>query len=61
MPIETSRHLVIVWHLLGGRAARYRDLGVDYYISRLDTSRRAHNRVRQLEALGSTVTITQAA
>jgi transposase len=53
--------LVIIWHLLTDRAARYRDLGTDYYISRLDTDRRARSHVRQLEALGFTVTIAQAA
>lgn len=53
--------LVIVWHLLADRSARYRDLGMAYYISRLDTNRRVRNHVRQLEALGYTVTITQAA
>jgi hypothetical protein len=53
--------LVILWHLLTDRAARYRDLGTDYYISRLDTDRRARSHIRQLEALGFTVTIAQAA
>jgi transposase len=37
--------LVIVWHLLADRATRYRDLGMDYYISRLDTGRRARSHV----------------
>jgi transposase len=53
--------LVIIWHLLTDRAARYRDLGTDYYISRLDTDRRARSHVRQLAAPGFTVTIAQAA
>jgi transposase len=53
--------LIIIWHLLADRAARYRDLGMDYYTSRLDTGRRARNHVRQLEALGYTVTLAQAA
>jgi transposase len=53
--------LVIVWHLLADRAARYRDLGVEYYLSRLDINRRARSHVRQLEALGFTVSIAQAA
>jgi hypothetical protein len=40
--------LVIIWHLLTNRAARYRDLGVDYYyISRLDTTHRARSHARQ--------------
>jgi transposase len=53
--------LVIIWHLLADRAARYHDLGTDYYTSRLDTGRRARNHIRQLEALGFTVTLTHAA
>jgi len=53
--------LVIIWHLLSDRAARYRDLGAGYYASRIDKDRKTRNHVRQLEALGYTVTITQAA
>jgi transposase len=53
--------LVIVWHLLADPAARYEDLGADYYASRIDKNRKTRNHVRQLEALGYTVTITQAA
>jgi transposase len=53
--------LVIVWHLLASRSARYRDLGADYHTARIDTSRRTRSHVRQLEALGFTVTLTPAA
>ncbi|HEX6524687.1 MAG TPA: IS110 family transposase [Streptosporangiaceae bacterium] len=53
--------LVIIWHLLSDRAARYHDLGPDYYASRTDKGRRIRNHVRQLEALGLTVTLTPAA
>ena len=53
--------LVIVWHLLADPAARYSDLGSDFYASRIDKNRKTRNHVRQLEALGYTVTITQAA
>jgi transposase len=53
--------LVIIWHLLTGRAARYRDLGTDCYISRLGTDRRARSHVRPLEAPEFTVTTAQAA
>ena len=53
--------LVIIWHLLADPAARYHDLGAGYYASRIDTERRTRNHVRQLEALGYTVTLTQAA
>ena len=53
--------LVMIWHLLSDRAARYRDLGAGYYASRTDKDRKTRNHVRQLEALGYTVTIAQAA
>jgi len=44
--------LVIVWHLLADPAARYVDLGADYYASRIDKAKKARNHIRQLEALG---------
>ena len=53
--------LVIIWHLLTDPAARYHDLGPGYYASRTDTDRKARNHIRQLEALGFTVTLTAAA
>jgi transposase len=53
--------LVIVWHLLADRTARYNDLGASYHASRTDKNRKMRNHVRQLEALGYTVTLTQAA
>jgi transposase len=53
--------LVIIWHLLADPAARYHDLGAGYYPSRIDTERKTRNHIRQLEALGYTVILTQAA
>jgi transposase len=53
--------LTIVWHLLSDPTARYHDLGPGHYQARTDKSRKARNHIRQLEALGYTVTITQAA
>ena len=53
--------LVIVWHLLADPAARFRELGAGYYASRIDKNRKTRNHVRQLEALGYTVTLAQAA
>jgi transposase len=53
--------LVIVWHLLADPAARYADLGAGYYASRIDKGKKARNHIRQLEALGFTVTLTPAA
>jgi transposase len=53
--------LVIIWHLLSSPAARFTDLGSGYHASRIDTGRKARSHIRQLEALGFTVTIAQAA
>ncbi len=53
--------LVIIWHLLSDPAARYCELGAGYYASRTDKDRKARNHIRQLEALGFTVTLAPAA
>jgi len=53
--------LVIVWQLLSDPLARYHDLGSGYYAARTDQARKARNHIRQLEALGYTVTLTAAA
>jgi transposase len=53
--------LVIIWHLLADRTARYRDLGPGYYASRIDKDRKTRTHVHQLEALGFTVTLAPAA
>jgi transposase len=53
--------LVIIWHLLADPAARYTDLGPGYYETRIDKNRKACSHIRQLQALGYTVTLTQAA
>jgi transposase len=53
--------LIIVWHLLADPSARFHDLGPDFYGTRIDTERRKRNHVRQLEALGYTVTLQPAA
>jgi transposase len=50
--------LVIAWHLLTDPAARFTDLGSGYYATRIDTQRKARGHIRQLEALGYTVTLT---
>ena len=52
--------LVIIWHLLADRQARYADLGPGHYQARTDKNRKARNHIRQLQALGYTVTITPA-
>ena len=53
--------LVIVWHLLADATARFHDLGSDYHTTRIDKDRKALNHVRQLQALGFTVTLSAAA
>jgi len=53
--------LVIIWHLLADPAARYADLGAGYHANRIDTGKKARNHIRQLEALGFTVTLAPAA
>jgi transposase len=49
--------LVIIWHLLADPTARYHDLGADFYQRRVNTTRKINSLVRQLEALGHTVTL----
>jgi transposase len=49
--------LVIAWHLLSDPDARFEDLGPGYYAERIDSERRKQNHIRQLEALGYTVTL----
>ena len=57
----TRSILVIIFHLLSDRSARYRDLGPDFYDTRISEERKIRNHISQLEALGYTVTLTQAA
>jgi transposase len=52
--------LVIVWHLLADPTARYHDLGASYYADRIDKDKKARNHIRQLQALGFTVTLAPA-
>ena len=53
--------LVIIWHLLKNPEARFTDLGHGYYQARTDTDRKLRNHIRQIQALGFTVTLTNAA
>jgi transposase len=53
--------LTIAWHLLSDPDTRFHDLGPDFYDSRTDVERRKRNHLRQLEALGFTVTLQPAA
>jgi hypothetical protein len=58
--VATARAILVIYHLLADPAARYRYLGPGYYDDRISTERKIRNHVRQLEALGLTVTITPA-
>jgi len=50
--------VIIVWHLLSDPAARYRDLGPDWHATHVNRDKKIRNRIRGLQALGLTVTIT---
>ena len=50
--------LIIIWHLLKDPAARYTDLGYDWYATRTDKDKKIRNHIRQLHALGLDVVIT---
>ena len=44
--------LVIIFHLLADRTARFHDLGPDFYDSQINRDRKIRNHIRQLRALG---------
>jgi transposase len=53
--------LVIIWALLSDEQAQFIDLGPDYYASHANSERKVRNHVRELRALGYTVTLNPAA
>jgi len=53
--------LVIIWHLLADDDAHFIDLGPDHFTNHIHPDRLKRNHIRQLEALGYTVTLTPAA
>jgi transposase len=53
--------LTIVWHLLSDPDTRFHDLGPDFHHTRIHPERAKRNHIRQLEALGYTVTLEPAA
>ncbi len=53
--------LMIVWALLSEDDAHFIDLGLDHYGSRNNPQRRVRNHVRELQALGYSVTLNPAA
>jgi transposase len=50
-----------VWQLLSDGDAHFLDLGSGYYDSRTNPQRKVRNHVRELQALGYTVTLSPAA
>jgi transposase len=53
--------IVIIWHVLA-EATTYRDLGADYFTTRINSpDARKRRLIRELEALGHKVTIEPAA
>jgi transposase len=52
--------LVITWHLLADPAARYTELGPDWHQRKTSRDKKIRGHLRQLQALGLTVTITEA-
>jgi hypothetical protein len=53
--------LVIIWHLMADPHAHFEDLGADFYPTRVNPERKKRDHIRQLEALGYTVTLEPAA
>jgi transposase len=51
---------VIIFHLLANSEARFHDFGPDFYDNRIGRDRKIRNHLRQLQALGLTVTLTPA-
>ena len=52
---------MIAWHLLSDPEGRFYDLGPGYHAARIDPERRKRTHIRELEALGYTVTLKPAA
>jgi transposase len=53
--------LIIIWHLLQDPDSRFHDLGADHFSRSTDPESRKRAHIRQLEALGYTVTLAPAA
>ncbi|MFL6187229.1 MAG: IS110 family transposase [Actinomycetes bacterium] len=53
--------LVIIWHLLADPETRFTDLGANHFTRNVNTETNKRNHIRQLEALGYTVTLEPAA
>jgi transposase len=53
--------LTIIWHLLNDPGARYTDLGPDWHTRKQDRDRKTRAAIRQLQALGYDVQVTDTA
>ncbi len=53
--------LVTIWHRLADEDIRFTDLGTDHFTKHTNPEATKRNHIRQLEALGYTVTLTPAA
>jgi transposase len=53
--------LVVIWALLSDEQAQFTDLGPDYYAARNNPERKARHHIRELQALGYSVTLNPAA
>jgi len=53
--------LVIIWALLSDEQAQFVDLGPDFYAARANPERKVRQHVRELQALGYSVTLNPAA
>lgn len=53
--------LVIIWHLLADENAAFTDLGSDHFTRKINTETKKRQHIRQLEALGYSVTLAPAA
>jgi transposase len=53
--------LVVIWHLLADPDTGFNDLGADHFTRNVNTEAKKRSYIRQLEALGYTVTLEPAA
>ena len=53
--------LVTIWHLLANPEARFTDLGPDWHARKGDRDRKTHAHLRELQALGLNIEISEAA
>lgn len=59
--VAVGRSILVVWHLLVDEDTHFTDLGADHFTKHANPEVNKRNHIRQLEALGYTVTVTPAA